>query len=141
MRGESPRGCRRRTTQTGDHGRAYEPFPHVVILSRWTTSRIRCSAPLGRAAFPRVGRGSTAALLLASNAPDVDIVTTAGGALNYLRWHRGPTHGPLGIVGLGLVCAGLVWIGSGRQTEIVDRITRPTSRCCWCRSSASRRMS
>jgi membrane-bound metal-dependent hydrolase YbcI (DUF457 family) len=67
-------------------------------------------ATVGRAAFPRVGRGSTAALLLASNAPDVDIVTTAGGALNYLRWHRGPTHGPLGIVGLGLVCAGLVWI-------------------------------
>jgi len=67
-------------------------------------------ATLGRAAFPRVGRGTTAALLLASNAPDVDIVTTAGGALNYLRWHRGPTHGPLGVVGLGVVCAGIVWL-------------------------------
>ena len=28
-------------------------------------------------------------------------MTAAGGAANYLRWHRGPTHGPLGVVGLG----------------------------------------
>lgn len=56
--------------------------------------------PLGRA-----GRGTTVALLLASNAPDIDIVTTMGGAASYLHWHRGPTHGPLGIIGLALVCA------------------------------------
>jgi inner membrane protein len=66
---------------------------------------------LGRTALGRAGRGTTAALLLASNAPDIDIVTTAGGALNYLEWHRGPTHGPIGVVGLGLVTAALVWIG------------------------------
>src|SRR5207248_7692946 len=29
----------------------------------------------------------------------------------YLEWHRGPTHGPLGIVGLGVATAGVVWIG------------------------------
>src|SRR5206468_1484221 len=62
--------------------------------------------PLGRA-----GRGATAALLLASNAPDIDIVATAGGAVKYLEWHRGPTHGPLGVVGLGLITAALVWYG------------------------------
>jgi membrane-bound metal-dependent hydrolase YbcI (DUF457 family) len=59
----------------------------------------------------RAGRGAATALILASNAPDVDIVATAGGALKYLEWHRGPTHGPLGILGLGLLTAGLVWIG------------------------------
>ena len=53
-------------------------------------------------------RGATAVLLLASNAPDIDVVSTAGGLLNYLQWHRGPTHGPLGILGLGLLTAGLV---------------------------------
>ena len=58
-----------------------------------------------------MGRGTTTALVLASNAPDIDIVTTAGGALNYLAWHRGPTHGPLGVVGLGLATAALVWAG------------------------------
>ena len=28
-----------------------------------------------------------------------------------MQWHRGPTHGPLGIIGLGLVSATLVWVG------------------------------
>ena len=63
--------------------------------------------PLGRR------RGAAAALVLASNAPDVDIVTALGGSANYLAWHRGPTHGPLGVVGLGLVTAAIVW-GAGR---------------------------
>jgi membrane-bound metal-dependent hydrolase YbcI (DUF457 family) len=66
---------------------------------------------LSRTSLSRAGRGTTAALLLASNAPDIDIVATAGGSVNYLAWHRGVTHGPLGVVGLALVTAGLVWIG------------------------------
>ena len=66
---------------------------------------------LARTPLGRAGRGTTAALLLASNAPDVDILATAGGAVKYLEWHRGMTHGPLGIVGLGLVAAAFVWIG------------------------------
>src|SRR5438093_12049733 len=69
------------------------------------------AATLARTKLSRAGRGTTAALVLASNAPDIDILATAGGALKYLEWHRGPTHGALGIVGLGLATAGLVWIG------------------------------
>ncbi len=63
---------------------------------------------LARTPLGRAGRGTTAALILASNAPDVDIVATAGGATNYLAWHRGPTHGPLGVLGLGLLSALIV---------------------------------
>jgi membrane-bound metal-dependent hydrolase YbcI (DUF457 family) len=63
---------------------------------------------LARTPLGRTGRGVTAALLLGSNAPDIDIVTTAGGAATYLEWHRGPTHGPIGVVALGLACAALV---------------------------------
>jgi membrane-bound metal-dependent hydrolase YbcI (DUF457 family) len=72
---------------------------------------------LSRTPLSRAGRGTTAALLLASNAPDIDIVAAARGAVSYLSWHRGPTHGPLGVVGLGVVTAGIVW--AGRQ--VVDR--------------------
>jgi inner membrane protein len=72
---------------------------------------------LARTPLGRAGRGTTAALLLASNAPDIDIVTTAGGALNYLKWHRGPTHGLLGIIGLGVAATGIVWTGR----SILDR--------------------
>ena len=65
---------------------------------------------LGRTPLGRAGRGTTAALLIASNAPDIDILTAAGGGASYLQWHRGPTHGPLGIIGLGFLTAGLVWL-------------------------------
>jgi membrane-bound metal-dependent hydrolase YbcI (DUF457 family) len=63
---------------------------------------------LARTPLGRAGRGTTAALLLASNAPDIDIVATAGGAVKYLEWHRGLTHGPLGVVGLAVLSAALV---------------------------------
>jgi inner membrane protein len=65
---------------------------------------------LARTPLGRAGRGTTAALVIASNAPDIDIVAAVRGGISYLAWHRGPTHGPLGIVGLGVVAAGLVWI-------------------------------
>jgi inner membrane protein len=64
---------------------------------------------LGRTPLGRAGRGTMAALLIASNIPDLDAVTLAGGGVSYLKWHRGPTHGPLGVIGLGLVSAGLAW--------------------------------
>jgi inner membrane protein len=35
---------------------------------------------------------ATPILLLAANAPDVDIVALSGGSLNYLHWHRHLTH-------------------------------------------------
>ena len=74
-------------------------------------------ATLARTPLERAGRGTTAALLLASNAPDIDIVTTVNGALSYLHWHRGPTHGPIGIVVLAAIVAGLVWSAS----RLLDR--------------------
>ncbi len=52
--------------------------------------------------------GATFAMILASNLPDADIVTAFDGSLAYFAAHRGPTHGPLGIVGLALVAALLV---------------------------------
>jgi inner membrane protein len=64
---------------------------------------------LGRTPLARAGRGVMPALILASNAPDLDFVSSAGGTLSYLHWHRGPTHGPLGVIGLGLLTASLVW--------------------------------
>jgi membrane-bound metal-dependent hydrolase YbcI (DUF457 family) len=66
---------------------------------------------LGRTPLGRAGRGTTTALVVASNIPDIDIVATAGGAVRYLEWHRGPTHGPLGVVALGLATAAIVWVG------------------------------
>lgn len=69
---------------------------------------------LARTPLSRVGRGTTAAILLASNAPDIDVGVTFWGAGKYLEFHRGPTHGPLGVVGLAAVVAALVWFGHKR---------------------------
>jgi membrane-bound metal-dependent hydrolase YbcI (DUF457 family) len=63
---------------------------------------------LSRTPLGRAGRGVTTALVLASNAPDIDIVTAVRGGASYLQWHRGPTHGPLGVIVLGLLTAALV---------------------------------
>lgn len=71
-------------------------------------------------ALARTGIGRTApapvlTLVLASNAPDIDIVTAiSGGGVGYLDAHRGATHGPLGCLFLGAlvavgVTAGVVW--------------------------------
>lgn len=75
---------------------------------------------LARTPLGRAGRGATTALLLASNAPDIDIVVTLGGTANYLEFHRGPTHGPLGVVGLAAVVAGLVWLGHKKWDRTAD---------------------
>jgi membrane-bound metal-dependent hydrolase YbcI (DUF457 family) len=65
-------------------------------------------ATLGRTSLGRAGRGITATLVIASNIPDIDILATAGGSVKYLQWHRGMTHGPLGVVGLAALSAALV---------------------------------
>jgi inner membrane protein len=66
---------------------------------------------LARTGLGQRGRGTMAALVIASNAPDIDIVMTAQGPLSYLQWHRGPTHGPAGILVLGIMTAWIVWMG------------------------------
>ncbi|HXD73571.1 MAG TPA: metal-dependent hydrolase [Vicinamibacterales bacterium] len=76
---------------------------------------------LARTPLGRSGRGITTALVLASNAPDIDVVMTARGNVSYLEWHRGPTHGVIGVVALGLLVAFLVRLGQ----RIVDRRGRP----------------
>jgi inner membrane protein len=47
---------------------------------------------LSRAGLKRWTPLATPILLLAANAPDIDIVTLAGGPLNYLNYHRHLTH-------------------------------------------------
>jgi inner membrane protein len=47
---------------------------------------------LSRAGLKRWTPHATPILILAANAPDIDIVTASGGALNYLHYHRHLTH-------------------------------------------------
>ena len=65
---------------------------------------------LAQTPLRRAGRGTTLALVLASNVPDSDIVVAlTGGRAAYLSGHRGSSHGPLGVVALAAATATLVY--------------------------------
>src|SRR6478752_1337663 len=84
---------------------------------------------LGRTRLGRAGRGTTTALVLASNAPDIDIITTVRGGASYLQWHRGPTHGPVGVIALGLLTAALGMLVAASMVGVLCHILMdfPTS--------------
>jgi inner membrane protein len=63
---------------------------------------------LSRAGLNRWTPYATPILLLAANAPDVDIVTLSGGSLNYLHWHRHLTHSLIAMPVMALLSVGLV---------------------------------
>ncbi len=47
---------------------------------------------LSRAGLNRFSSRATLVAVVAANLPDIDIITAAGGSLNYLEYHRGITH-------------------------------------------------
>lgn len=60
----------------------------------------------------RKTRFATLTLILAANAPDIDIVAGFTGSINYLKYHRGIAHSFVGIIVLAFMISGLVyWIG------------------------------
>ncbi len=65
-------------------------------------------ATMARAGLDRRTPLATAALLLGANAPDIDIFTAFGEANATLACRRGWTHGPLAMLALPFVVAGLL---------------------------------
>lgn len=82
---------------------------------------------LARTGLGRSTPYATATLVIASNAPDLDIVTAlTGGGLEYLSAHRGPTHGPLGFAGLGVLTGvGMLLWAQWRARRRHQRLHRP----------------
>jgi inner membrane protein len=64
---------------------------------------------LSRAGLNRWTPLATPILLLAANAPDCDIVTLAGGQLNYLHFHRHLTHALIAMPVMAILPVVLVW--------------------------------
>jgi membrane-bound metal-dependent hydrolase YbcI (DUF457 family) len=85
---------------------------------------------IASAGFRRAGRGATAALVVASNIPDIEVLTAfTGGRVSYLATHRGPTHGPLALA-LAVATAVAVWLAaraSRRRTDAADTRGRAAS--------------
>jgi inner membrane protein len=66
-------------------------------------------AALSRAGLDQKMRHASVVLMVAANLPDLDIVAGAWGNLAYLQYHRGITHSMVGVTGLGLLFAGVIF--------------------------------
>lgn len=64
---------------------------------------------LSRAGLNRWTPHAAPILMLAANAPDIDIVTAGGGSLNYLHYHRHLTHALVAMPIMAILPVLLVW--------------------------------
>jgi len=67
---------------------------------------------LSRAGLDRLTPRAAWILLLAANAPDIDVVSAFGGSLNYLHYHRYLTHSLVALPVLALLCVLAVRLSS-----------------------------
>ena len=66
----------------------------------------------------RKTRFATVTLILAANAPDIDIVAALKGSVAYLKYHRGITHSFVGTIALAILIWGLMcWLGKRVQPK------------------------
>ncbi|HJU86129.1 MAG TPA: metal-dependent hydrolase, partial [Gemmatimonadota bacterium] len=72
---------------------------------------------LARAAGSRPPAGTTLALVLASNLPDIDFVLEARSDAAYILFHRGLTHSLVGLVVLPVALAAALWWAYGGRTR------------------------
>jgi inner membrane protein len=63
---------------------------------------------LSRAGLNRLTPRATPILLLAANAPDLDVVSAAGGSIGYLHYHRHLTHSLAALPLLAILCVAAV---------------------------------
>ncbi|HEX4277240.1 MAG TPA: metal-dependent hydrolase [Bryobacteraceae bacterium] len=63
---------------------------------------------LARAGLKRMTPQGTAILVLAANAPDLDVVSWLGGPTTYIHWHRNITHSLIALPVMALVAVALV---------------------------------
>ena len=68
---------------------------------------------LSRTGLDRWTPHATWTAVIASNLPDIDIITQLGGTASYIAYHRGITHTLLGVPLLSLLLAGVMWKISG----------------------------
>jgi membrane-bound metal-dependent hydrolase YbcI (DUF457 family) len=81
-----------------------------------------------RAGLGRRTPGALAAMLVATNAPDLDIIVAiTDGAVPYLAAHRGWSHGPLGIVAIGVVVGLIVTVAAFRTRRAAEERRSPVA--------------
>ena len=85
---------------------------------------------LSQAGLNRKTRFATLAMILGSNAPDVDIVARFGGGATYLKYHRGITHSIPGVIVLAALVAAIVY-ALGRKARPPKQLSAPALNPRW----------
>jgi inner membrane protein len=65
---------------------------------------------LARAGLKKWSPGATAIVILAANAPDIDVLSSIGGSINYLHYHRHLTHSLIGMPLMAMLSLVLVYV-------------------------------
>jgi inner membrane protein len=82
---------------------------------------------ISHAGFIRKTRFATAAVVVAANLPDIDIIWGRMGTIDYIKYHRGITHSILGGIVLGFL-TGLIAYELGRHLRPSKKPMPPVSR-------------
>jgi inner membrane protein len=72
---------------------------------------------LSRAGLNRWTPQASAILMLAANAPDIDVVSAAGGTVSYLHFHRHLTHSLIAMPVMAILCVVLVRVVSRKPVH------------------------
>ncbi|TAM81079.1 MAG: metal-dependent hydrolase [Acidobacteria bacterium] len=90
---------------TGAEEKLYTPHARRALDMDNITHTLTGIA-ISQAGFSRKTRYATLAIIVGSNLPDVDSVSSFWGSVTYLEHHRGITHSILGVIVLGIALAG-----------------------------------
>src|SRR5579884_492609 len=74
---------------------------------------------LSRAGLNRLTPQATAIVILAANAPDIDVLGAIGGPVGYLEYHRGITHSFIAMPVVAIACVALVALISRKRVNWV----------------------
>jgi inner membrane protein len=74
-----------------------------------TLTHSLCGLTLAQSGLKQLAPQATLTLLLGANLPDIDMVSTFGGAINYLKYHGGIAHSIVGVFLGALVLASLIY--------------------------------
>ena len=79
----------------------------------------------------RKTRFATLTLILAANAPDIDILRGLKSGIDYLKYHRGISHSFVGITVLAIILWGVIyWVGKKAPAQARPSAQRPLAAAC-----------
>ena len=84
-----------------------------ILTSRFSMDNLThtlAAVAISQTGLNRKTRFATLTLILAGNAPDIDLLARLRGSIAYLKYHRGISHSLIGVTVLALIIWGIVYL-------------------------------